>query len=589
MKTAWIGLRRLVGRHAAFLLSVGLLFTFCRWPPLTGWDEGFYVAQLTSAVADRDLLLQNDLLRLANPLDQKLRMLTTISDDGALLNTFSVGPAVLHASYAWPLLIGNAHPAGRALRVALALGSMAMLMLTVLSMTALCERLGFARPVARIAAVLAIAFGPLALSGTRGAINSHLPSALLAAVFCVALLAWIESARPRYAMAAGLVAGLLAITRWQDGVFVAALAPAAIVTLTRGDSRRLRIQGGALAIVAFAVALAIQLAAWHIQFDHWLLVPQGGAYMRWTRPAILPLLLSTYHGLVPWMPGFALGLIGLLWLRPTVPAIAHRLFVLGLISLVPLAVYLSACPADWWGGAAYGPRRLSALTPLVALGLARLLTVFERFRVRWVAVGLLGLWSAFTLTAQHSHFDDLSVVFRGQTSRVNPLSIAAYADARWIDHWPSWPLVLRPGFTFSDAPHNPERLVGLTAVCALALLVIPLWVAVRRSAALQRVVLGAALAWAAVALFWTARLPADEPRSKEWREAVRGTEGCFGSAAGPRGFDDARHLVCAARAERAGDEPAVLLHLAQMRHAADYGANRESLHIAVARGGLAEE
>ena len=589
MKTAWIGLRRLVGRHAAFLVGVGLLFTFCRWPPLTGWDEGFYVAQLTSAVADRDLLLQNDLLRLANPLDQKLRMLTTISDDGALLNTFSVGPAVLHASYTWPLLLGNAHPAGRALRVALALGSMAMLMLTVLSMTALCERLGFARPVARIAAVLAIAFGPLALSGTRGAINSHLPSALLATVLCLTCWTWLDRFLPRYAIGTGLAAGLLTITRWQEVLFVFALAPAVIAALARDGGWRERAKGIALAASAFSAVLAIQLLAWHLQFDRWLLVPQGSGYMRFARPAILPLLLSTYHGLIPWMPGFALGLLALLWLKPRAVTSERRLFVAGLIALVPISIYLSACPVDWWAGMSFGPRRLSSLTPLVALGLAQTLTSLRRRSVRWILIGLLSLWSVFVVTAQLSGFDDLSVLFFGKVSRWSPLSIETYAGARWLDAWPTWPRLLRPGFTFSDAPHDAERIVGLVAVLALTGLTVYLWKKLRQSAGVQRVAVVAVGAWAMVAFVWTARLPADGPWSNEWREAVRGTEGCSDSAAGPRGFDDARDLVCAARAERAGDAPAVLHHLAQMRHAADYGVDQESLRIALSRGGLAEE
>jgi hypothetical protein len=92
-----------------------------------------------------------------------------------------------------------------------------------------------------------------------------------------------------------------------------------------------------------------------------------------------------------------------------------------------------------------------------------------------------------------------------------------------------------------------------------------------------------------VALAWTARLPDNASWALEWREALRGTEGCSDSRTSPRGFDDARHLVCAARAERAGDEPAALHHLGQMRHAADYGVDRESLRIGIARGGLLEE
>jgi hypothetical protein len=44
------GLRAFARRHALFLIGLGLAFTFVRWPSFTGWDDCFYVAQLTSAV-----------------------------------------------------------------------------------------------------------------------------------------------------------------------------------------------------------------------------------------------------------------------------------------------------------------------------------------------------------------------------------------------------------------------------------------------------------------------------------------------------------------------------------------------------------
>jgi hypothetical protein len=110
-------------------------------------------------------------------------MLTTTSDSGALLNTFSIGPAVLNASYTWPLLWGHERPISFTLRAALAAGALATLVVTVLALIALAERAGFSRGIARVAAFLAIAFGPLALYGTRIPLNSHLPSALASTLF----------------------------------------------------------------------------------------------------------------------------------------------------------------------------------------------------------------------------------------------------------------------------------------------------------------------------------------------------------------------------------------------------------------------
>src|SRR5262245_25217302 len=102
-----VSLRELARRlwaHRDTAIAFALLFTFFRMARLEGWDEGFYLAQLTSAAGDRDLLLQDDLLRIENELPSRLRALTVILDSGALQNTFSVGPPALHAAYTWPLL-----------------------------------------------------------------------------------------------------------------------------------------------------------------------------------------------------------------------------------------------------------------------------------------------------------------------------------------------------------------------------------------------------------------------------------------------------------------------------------------------------
>ena len=39
-------------RHSVFLIAVLAMFTICRQPTLTGWDDAFYVAQLTSALGE---------------------------------------------------------------------------------------------------------------------------------------------------------------------------------------------------------------------------------------------------------------------------------------------------------------------------------------------------------------------------------------------------------------------------------------------------------------------------------------------------------------------------------------------------------
>jgi hypothetical protein len=575
-------LRRLTERHLAWLAGAGLLFTFFRWSGFTGWDDAFYICQLTSTVADRDLVLQNDILRMANPLYKKLQMLTWITDTGAIRNTFSIGPAVAHASYAWPLLVGRERPVSFALRATLAVGSMGFLVLMVLATLEMIERMGFSARLARVAAVLAIASGPLATFGTRVLFNAHLPSGLFAALFCLAVLLWLESAAARHALLAGLTAGLLVITRWQEAILVASLLPAAAVAFgTDRPRRRARTLGLCAASVAFAAVVAIQLVAWRVQFGTALLVPQGSDYMHWAHPALVPFLLSTYHGLVPWTPGLALGLVGLAFIRPE--GSARRLFVWGLVAAVVVSIYVSACPKDWWGGASYGPRRLAALTPIAALGLARVLKALGSPVVRWAAVTVLAAWAVFVWTAFWSGFDDLSVVFTHSTSRFHPASIAAYTQVHWIDHGLTWPRVLRPGFTFTDAPHNADRILGLATTLAVTGLLLTVWRWISRSIVLQRAVVGLAAAWCALALTWSLRLPSNVPLNPLWGDVVRGGSSCARVDVSAIGLDGPIHLICAVRAIESGEPSIAEVHLSALKRAGESGIDAASLSNALVR------
>jgi hypothetical protein len=523
--------------------------TFFRMAPLRGWDEVFYVGQLTSLFSDVDLMLQNDLLAFDNPLAMRFRALTTIVDSGALQNTFSIGPAILHGSYLWPLLGLSERPIGPALQYGLTLGSMVMLIVTVLATRLLLRRLGFTPAVADLATVLSILGGPLALYGTRNYLGSHLPSALLTAGVILAGAAWLETGARRYALYTGLGAGLLVVNRWQDVVVLLALMPA-WVACSRDPARR-DLRGLAAASVLFATIISIQCRAWYVQFGSPFVVPQGPEYLRWTHPQILPFLVSGYHGLVPWTPAFAAGLLCLAWAwhRPG-PGVRRQLMI-GFALVVPAAIYVSACPADWWGGDSYGARRLASITPLAAVGLAHLLARLSG-RARAVLAVLVIGWMAFTTSAYFSNLDDLSVVFTGATDRFNPLPADAYESATWSD--PPWPIprVLRPGFTFSQKPGWRDAPLGMIAVLLVMGVTALAWRGLVRSRGIQRAALAAALAWLVFALVAVWRVPDNTSWNRGWQEVVRGRPLHAPTIPFPRGVDDAASFVLAVRAYAAG-------------------------------------
>ncbi len=553
-------------RHLWAGIGFLALLTTTRSASVTGWDDSFYVAQLTSAVADRDLLLQNDLVAFPRPVADRVRSVTTILDSGAVHNTFSVGFAVIHGAYAWPFLVLRDWTEGEGLRRLLSVGSLALLVLTTLSTVRLCERWGFAPGVSRLATGLALASGPLALFGTRSYLNSHLASALLASLVLLAALNVFQAGSRQDAFVAGLTSGLLVINRWQDAVLLLALVPVLLASMVPMPGIK-RPTPGVLAIagLAFVSVASLQLLAWRAQFSTWFLVPQGAGYMQWLTPHTIPLLLSPYHGLLPWAPGLALGLALASFPAASSENAVVRSMRLGLFPMLLLFFYLSAAPRDWWGGDSYGPRRLATLVPIAALGLGVLL---ERLRpaARALASGALLLWAVVTVSAYMSGFDDLWLLAFGGPGPFNPQPASSYAGVHWIDRW--GPLhALKPGFTFSDKPHNIDRLVGAIVCAVLVVFLTWLWTRCRHEPRVRRAALALAGVWIVMCNLWLGLVvPSNAEWNRRWLAVVRGMPEPEEGPPFPRGLTEAAHLVGAVRALEAGDEAAFQGHWGALRN-----------------------
>ncbi|MGB4099774.1 MAG: hypothetical protein WBM02_10250 [bacterium] len=51
-------------------------------PEFKGWDEAFYMSQMSSAILDKDLMLQNDLLIYPNDVCERIRLVSVLRPDG---------------------------------------------------------------------------------------------------------------------------------------------------------------------------------------------------------------------------------------------------------------------------------------------------------------------------------------------------------------------------------------------------------------------------------------------------------------------------------------------------------------------------
>jgi hypothetical protein len=106
-----------------------------------------------------------------------------------------------------------------------------------------------------------------------------------------------------------------------------------------------------------------QMFFWQHVYGKPLLVPPGPDFLPWWRPRLLQLLFSTWNGAFLWSPVLLIGCVGLLTTR-------DRSLRWALAAALLLEFYSSSVLLDWWGGRAFGARRLVSIAPLAILGLA---------------------------------------------------------------------------------------------------------------------------------------------------------------------------------------------------------------------------
>ncbi len=458
-------------RRDALRLAVAVLvlaLCFGRLAAFDGWDETYYLGQLSSLVEDGDVDLRNDALhsRLV-PFEMRRLLLTTLPG-GGLMNTTGVGQALVYApAYlaGLPLRpLAGAERWNRAQLAALHLLALALGIAIVWFLYAWLRRAGLRRPPALLGAVALLLGTPLLVYGVRSYPMSHLASAGAACLFVAAVHRLERRPRALAAAACGVVLGLVALVRWQDLLLGVALAvPAARLWRARAPLRRwlaLTAAGGA----GFALVASLQSRVWGIERGELVALPQGTAFFRLDAPQLGHLLLSGLSGLVPWTPLIAIATAALLlpW-RLRLP----RVWAWSGLAAILLQFYLSASVGDWWGGAAYGPRRLTSTLPFLALGVANLARSRLRSWAPWVLAAAC-VWGVFTANVYRRGVQDLAPVFLGRPSeggseRAGAIVHDPAAARRAARSWPLNPRLL----DYRARPGEPPSAVGRVGTLAL--------------------------------------------------------------------------------------------------------------------------
>ncbi|HZI63414.1 MAG TPA: hypothetical protein VFE44_01470, partial [Thermoanaerobaculia bacterium] len=180
-------------RDALRLALAVLLLALCfgKLAAFSGWDETYYLGQLSSLVEDGDLDLRNDALHSRLVPFELRRLLLTTLPGGGLLNTFGVGQSLVYApAYlaGLPLrALAGAERWNRAQLAALHLLALALTLAVAWFLFVWLRRAGLERRIALLGALALLLGTPLLVYGVRSYTMSHLASAAAACLFVAAV------------------------------------------------------------------------------------------------------------------------------------------------------------------------------------------------------------------------------------------------------------------------------------------------------------------------------------------------------------------------------------------------------------------
>jgi len=349
--------------RALLLLCAVVGLIACTFRPVVEGDGVSAYAYLHSVLVDNDLNMSDEFASaIASGVGYSHVNLGTRTGTGLVADFTPIGAALLSApAY---LIALAANPSGepifaRPFITAYTLSSLAYgLFGLVLSFLFAVSVVRSRRSTWIAAATLALS-SPLFFYMLLEPSYTHTFSEFVASAFF--LLWWRTGANrgPRAWFALGLLGGLMGMIRFQDGP----LAAVAVVDVPRARWKVLWYVPGV------GLGFLPQLLVEHTIFGRWLpsRPPNVQAYQLWPGH-YLDVLFSSHNGVLAWAPVFFVAAAGIALLR-------DRRLQLACILGFAIEIAMMGSQADWWGGLAFGPRRLLVLLPVFVVGLA---AVIER-------------------------------------------------------------------------------------------------------------------------------------------------------------------------------------------------------------------
>jgi hypothetical protein len=369
------------GGGVLLTLLGGLLLLAIAFRPVVEGDGVNYYSYLHSRVVDRDLDFSDEYQAAREAGVPGYATLVESRTPTGLLANFQPAGAALLAMPAYLVALAFQTGARSQYGTALVLAYTTASLFYGLLALALCYRL--AREV--VGSARGAALGTLVAAGATPYLfyllwepsYAHTFSAFAAAAFVLLWWRARDWRSPGAWLGLGVLAGVMAMTRYQDGL----LAAIVLLDLRRARWRLIVFAAGAL--VGFAPQLLVNLAL----FGTWLPYrPPEFALQLWPGH-YLEVLLSSRNGLFTWTPAAIAAVTGYWFVGD------RRLRMAAAVAL-GLELLVEGSAPDWWGGHSFGMRRLLVLLPFAAVGLSALAArLCCRSRLVLAAAVLLVAWN----------------------------------------------------------------------------------------------------------------------------------------------------------------------------------------------------
>lgn len=246
---------------------------------------------------------------------------------------------------------------------------------------------------AAIYAIVAVVFAtPLAAYSLFDPSYSHTFSVFTITAFALLLYQTSERRSFRIWVLLGVMAALIVLVHYQEGVFILLMPAEGIWLISRRRWVLRELLGYLVSAATFGICLLPQVVVNRVIFERWLPTAAPDIAFDFRHPQLINMLFSTHHGWITWSPIVVIAVLGL-------PLAVRGLgwFAVALIAICLLDVYLNASLSDWYGGLAFGARRLTDQTLLLALGLAALFDWLAKRRMAFAVPLLTALGVAWTV------------------------------------------------------------------------------------------------------------------------------------------------------------------------------------------------